>query len=443
MTATNLEVRFDTSLPILATMIIESLSLDVEKDGYFLRDGFGRVAFYSFKSITKKELSTFNVKALRALGNSCFPAGAIQIAPGDTPVGDAVIWKAMRAGPHDLTIQLVDRRFSGRDWLSRPRAPIPGAPPMITFGSLKGGVGRTTALFVLAMFLARQGRNVLLVDLDLEAPGLASMVFRQDEMPRFGALEYLVETSLNGICDDQLHDFIGTSSLTDRDRGQGRVDLLPATGKETLSCAHTMMAKLARALIERPSPTGPISLAVQIRQMVERFASTSDYDVVLIDARAGLAELTAGPLLGLGSTVLLFGTDHPHTFEGYRYLMGHLGLLPTTEGEPDWREQIHFVHAKASTKPESLVAFNDKLYDVLSEAFYETDISEDVFNFSLNDQESPHHAWVIYHDSQFLDSEYLADPASFDGPILEAVFSDFLGRAYNILNLPAFGLRTI
>jgi hypothetical protein len=42
----------------------------------------------------------------------------------------------------------------------------------ITFYSFKGGVGRTLALVNVAAQLARMGRKVLLVDFDLEAPGL-------------------------------------------------------------------------------------------------------------------------------------------------------------------------------------------------------------------------------------------------------------------------------
>jgi hypothetical protein len=41
----------------------------------------------------------------------------------------------------------------------------------VTFYSYKGGVGRTLALLNVASLLAEQGRRVLVVDLDLEAPG--------------------------------------------------------------------------------------------------------------------------------------------------------------------------------------------------------------------------------------------------------------------------------
>jgi len=42
----------------------------------------------------------------------------------------------------------------------------------VTFYSFKGGVGRTLALANIGLELARTGRRVLLVDFDLESPGI-------------------------------------------------------------------------------------------------------------------------------------------------------------------------------------------------------------------------------------------------------------------------------
>jgi cellulose biosynthesis protein BcsQ len=43
---------------------------------------------------------------------------------------------------------------------------------IVTFYSYKGGVGRTAALANIGVLLARRGKRVLMVDCDLEAPGL-------------------------------------------------------------------------------------------------------------------------------------------------------------------------------------------------------------------------------------------------------------------------------
>ena len=47
-------------------------------------------------------------------------------------------------------------------------------PYIFTFYSFKGGVGRSMALMNVAYTLAGQGRHVLVVDMDLEAPGSAA-----------------------------------------------------------------------------------------------------------------------------------------------------------------------------------------------------------------------------------------------------------------------------
>ncbi len=51
-----------------------------------------------------------------------------------------------------------------------------------TFYSYKGGVGRTMALANVAELFYREGRRVLMIDWDLEAPGLEQFFFRGSEL---------------------------------------------------------------------------------------------------------------------------------------------------------------------------------------------------------------------------------------------------------------------
>lgn len=53
-------------------------------------------------------------------------------------------------------------------------------PIIITFYSFRGGVGRSMAMLNAGCLFARSGRRVLLVDFDLEAPGLTRLIDRQD-----------------------------------------------------------------------------------------------------------------------------------------------------------------------------------------------------------------------------------------------------------------------
>jgi len=68
----------------------------------------------------------------------------------------------------------------------------PAFPHFVTFYSFKGGVGRTLALANTALLLAKHGRKVLVIDADLEAPGLNHIPpFRQVSPDEAGFLDLL------------------------------------------------------------------------------------------------------------------------------------------------------------------------------------------------------------------------------------------------------------
>ncbi|MCY4656841.1 MAG: ParA family protein, partial [Gammaproteobacteria bacterium] len=62
---------------------------------------------------------------------------------------------------------------------------------VVTFYSFKGGVGRTMALVNTAVHLAQNGRRVLLVDFDLEAPGLDTFPLLRPKSHTPGIVEFV------------------------------------------------------------------------------------------------------------------------------------------------------------------------------------------------------------------------------------------------------------
>lgn len=238
----------------------------------------------------------------------------------------------------EINIQFLDRRIIGADWMARPVLET-SSIPRIAFVSIKGGVGRSTALAIAATHLAQAGLRVLTVDLDLEAPGLGATLLKPEELPSFGVVDWLVENGLSGTDTTFRADCIGKSSLLDG------ISVVPAFGSLTLTHPADALAKIARASLEDIRDGSPQSLRVQLQEMIENFEATGDYDVVLIDGRAGLHETTAAPVLGLGAKVLLFGINEPQTFQGYSFLLAH--IRDRIPGGKDWEEKAWFVQAKA------------------------------------------------------------------------------------------------
>ena len=344
------------------------------------------------------------------------------------------------------TVRLIDRRFVGSDWMMPP-APAEVGPPRLVFSSLKGGVGRSTALAVLAADLARHGLKVLAIDLDLEAPGIGSMLLdesddpMQDRRPNYGVLDYLVENGLGGIADDELFDFIGFSPFLD-----GSVEVVPVVGRVTDQHPETMLAKLSRAHVEDTGATGQLSLARQVSEMVNRFAALAQYDAVLIDGRAGLAESSAPALLALGAEVLFFGTDQPQTFRGYRYLFSHLlycfGTAPG--GYRDWREHLSFIQAKAPSSAQQRISFRERLHALCAEFLYDeeslaADGSVEVadFNFAVADSGIgvPHDASYISYHPDYAAFDPVADRTALDPDVYRGPFGAFLERSWELLGL--------
>lgn len=68
----------------------------------------------------------------------------------------------------------------------------------VTFYSYKGGVGRTMALANVAAMLAKEGRRVLLIDFDVEAPGLDAFEGLGCTKGHSGVVEYAAEYLATG-----------------------------------------------------------------------------------------------------------------------------------------------------------------------------------------------------------------------------------------------------
>ncbi|HEX8436558.1 hypothetical protein, partial [Archangium sp.] len=101
----------------------------------------------------------------------------------------------------------------------------------------------------------------------------------------------------------------------------------------------------------------------------DHFATPERYDVILVDARAGLHETTASSVLGLGAEVLLFGLDEPQTFQGYAALLAHLARFIPPEGPlPEWVERLTMVQGKAPLDAGERAGFKQRCFTLFTQA---------------------------------------------------------------------------
>jgi hypothetical protein len=434
------EVFFDESLPVLVGAIVAHLGVAALEQGLIVRDTSGRLRFLSSEESPPDEVRVNTEKRIAdVLGAYARMDGLIAFR--DEP-GVQRLLKDPRAFPmqQDLfTFRLLDRRIIGSAWLDAPQEETAG-PPRIVFASLKGGVGRSTAIAVAASDLARRNKNILVVDLDLEAPGVGDMLLDDGRVPRFGTVDYLVENGLGGIPDRYLPDFVGTSPLTTP--GGGRVDVLPALGRQAIEHPSNTLPKLSRAMIEDIGSDGvSVAVAVQIAEMIRRFTGRDSYDVVLIDSRAGLSELAAPAILGLGANVLLFGTAQRQTTHGYAALFAALKLLAERDRaagrRAEWRLSFKAVYAKAGLDESAGARYRDELYEIFAENLYDAEDIQtdnpDPVSFNIDDENAPHWPLVIPFSQNFVDFDPVQARSQLNAPFYEQAYRPFLNGIDSII----------
>jgi len=260
---------------------------------------------------------------------------------------------------------LFDRRFSKDSWLQEtgiPQEPWPFAegPVVISFFGFKGGVGRTTALAAVALHLADLGRNVIAIDLDLEAPGLAPLLAGEDVQVDLGVVDFLLEEKLERPQPLALSRFYVTSSLVD---GAGSLRVFSAG-----SLDKNYIEKLGRIDVQglvKPE----FSMRHLLKKLLDRVRTELHPDAVLLDVRAGLHDLGGVSLAGLSHLELIFAVHSEQSWAGLPLILRHLGRL-----RADWVKLIHTLVPPAGRGgDEEHAEFVSRAYDLCSDYYYPAD----------------------------------------------------------------------
>ncbi len=375
------------------------------------------------------------------LGRFAPEAGSVFLRASQMFAPDEVFASAdtLSADVSQPALRVLERLLVGADWLRTPSARPEGSVPRLTLHGIKGGVGRSTAASVLAWRLAasgEQGKRILMIDLDLESPGIGSTLLESEARPDFGVVDWLIEQAVGQADADLLREMCAPSPLA---QGRGEILVVPAVGRE--SDGYAYLQKLGRAyneIAQREARTGIATMHAfgdRIAELLAQLEAEHRPDLTIVDSRAGLHDIAAIAVTRLQATSLLFAIDTPQTWDAYHLLFDA------------WREQPERVRAfrdrlkvVAALTPEThtadyLEALRDRAYELFQTTLYEEARAEDAdaFNFDPTDEDAPHSPLRIHWQRSLQQFDPVRQPGSVTDEQLRAGFGDFVNGVHQLV----------
>jgi len=151
-----------------------------------------------------------------------------------------------------------------------------------TFYSFRGGVGRTMSLVNIAAHLAETGRRVLIVDFDLEAPGIRSYQSMDNPAGQSNGLVEYVKSYLDTSVVPDLPEFVYEPSL--KIAGSGELWIMPSGREDPLYSSRLSSIDWADLYSKRDG----YLLFEELKAQWKKYLNP---DYVLIDSRTGHTEV--------------------------------------------------------------------------------------------------------------------------------------------------------
>ncbi|MBF0568555.1 MAG: AAA family ATPase [Nitrospirae bacterium] len=346
----------------------------------------------------KTELNKYRKELSEALGAYGFPPDSMVLDADDLEQGDQLFDSSdlhliTYDKKTDFTIKLLERQIIGQDWIREPLERHT-TTRRVTFFGIKGGVGRSTALANWSWRLAKQGKKVLIFDLDLESPGVSSTLLPENLLPDYGIVDWFVEDGVGQA--DIVNNAMTASSPLDKDL-PGEIRVVPAFGRD----AKDYLPKLSRCYADSNGNTFK-PWAKRLQQMVEQVEDYEKPDLVILDSRAGLHDIAAASVTRMDAETFLFAVDSAQTWKAYSFLFEQWKQLRQIR---EFRHRLQIVASliPETGRPEYLTRFITNSWDLFQTYLYDKDdydetgaTTDDVFNFGQNDDEAPHYPLPVY-----------------------------------------------
>ncbi|MBB3841067.1 DNA-binding NarL/FixJ family response regulator/MinD-like ATPase involved in chromosome partitioning or flagellar assembly [Runella defluvii] len=178
---------------------------------------------------------------------------------------------------------------------------------IVTFYSYKGGVGRSMALANIAVLMKRWGYNVLILDWDLEAPGLENFfkdyISLEEFQQKEGIVDLLLKYTENSPID--WHDIV--QNIPFESNQKGRLDMITAGLRHEEYFANVRKFDFNSFYTEHEG-------GAYIETLREQWKS--NYDFVLVDSRTGVTDIGGVCTVQLPDIVVLLFTATEQSLQG-------------------------------------------------------------------------------------------------------------------------------
>lgn len=260
----------------------------------------------------------------------------------------------------------------------------PEGPPVVVFYSPKGGLGRSTALASFAIRQAQDGDRVAVLDLDLDAPGIGTLLTESE--PSKGVLDLLLDQE-------------GATPLSDCFQSCRRKEIV-GSGELFVFHAGTLDSTYPDKVASVRWGSSDKNLLATI---LHRVREEMKPDWILIDAPSGLSESAGAMLSGLAHLHVLFGTPSEQSWMALRVAIERLGARRVSQGMP----QLDCLLVQAMVPPDTMASkvacslFEQRARDEFTdtEHGYYAEDSEDAWDLlDIETEDAPHRPIPLTYD---------------------------------------------
>lgn len=274
----------------------------------------------------------------------------------------------------------------------------------VTFYSYKGGTGRSLLLANLAMLVARLGRRVVALDLDLEAPGLHYKLLPGQGAPATGAVDWLAARR-RAQETPNLADITTAVPVAAPLRKGGELTLIPAGRAPSGDYFELVQGLHLDEWLLADGVDAFLDLAAAIEQDLNP-------DYLFIDSRTGITTSNAVTTRVLADAVVVLTLDSAEQLEGTRAVLRT--LQPLTSLRTNESLDLHVVHGRSVADDRALNRIRSYLVEPGWPARHTVAIA-------------PDHCHSVRHDQDMARAEFL--PMALPEPHVGPLHKDYLAIA--------------